>query len=185
MNITRAAIKTIIAHAPDFDWSLQGFGMFRLYLSREVRLHVWSHRHATERVSTIHTHPWHFRSTVISGDITDRLYRDRGVAGNWNRQKIICGQGGCAVSEPDSVHLLVLQEITVRDGESYSLTADAIHESKPSDGCVTVIERQFLADTEHAYVFYPRGEKWVSAEPRPARQSEVEEMRELALSVWR
>ena len=60
-------VKTILEasrHGGISGWSLQGLGMFRLYLSHEKRLHVWDARFRTSDVSVIHTHPWHFTSEV-------------------------------------------------------------------------------------------------------------------------
>jgi hypothetical protein len=54
----------------------------------------------------------------------------------------------------------------------------------PNPGTVTIVERRFKADTEHAFVFYPRNEKWVSAEPRPATPEEVITITQIALRRW-
>jgi len=184
-RMLRETVRRILMAPLAFDtWTLQGFGMFRLYLSKSMRLHVWDDRFRTESVSTIHSHPWHFRSTVISGRMTDVLYEVSNFGfktPTHSRQKIVCGPGGCAVGESESVLVEKLQEVTFVEGDSYSLTADAFHESKPESGTVTIIEREFREDTEHAYVCFPHGEKWVSAEPRKAIPKEIEAMAERAL----
>lgn len=187
---TRLLVKSILLRAVAFDgWSLQGFGMFRLYLSKAVRLHVWDDRFMVPNVTTIHSHPWHFRSTVISGAITDRLYEVIAFGEKSNPthhcQKIVCGPGGGATGDMSAVQLRLLQEVTLKEGQSYGLTADAFHESVPEPGTVTIIERQFREDTEHAYVCFPHGQQWVSAEPRPATMREVEAMAERALARLR
>lgn len=184
--VTRDLVHAILLRAVAFDgWSLQGFGMFRLYLSKSVRLHVWDDRFRTEKVTTIHSHPWHFRSTVIAGKMTDRLYEVTSFgfkSPTHHRQQIVCGPGGGATGAQEDVHVELLQEITIEPGASYSLTAEAFHESIPEPGTVTIIEREFLPDTEHAYVCIPYGEKWISAEPRKATMREVEAMAERALA---
>jgi hypothetical protein len=188
----RAFARTILERATAFDWSLQGFGMFRLYLSRWLRLHVWDSRFAVPSVTTAHTHPWHFHSTVLAGCITDRLFevhsRDAApdaaaVDVTHMRQRIVCGPGGgvCQNVAPEPVRLSLLQAVEVPAGKSYSLTAEAAHETLYLDGTVTLIEREFLPDTEHAYVFYPAGQEWVSAEPRRASVREVMQMALAAL----
>jgi hypothetical protein len=205
--ITRLLVKTILEQARRYEWSLQGFGMFRLYLSKAVRLHVWDSRFAVEGVTTIHTHPWNFTSTVVAGRITDRLYAHVSVTRNatHTKQKIVCGPGGGACSEPPApVRLELIQEVAltpevfecpisrrshdvdryrvpVSSGSSYGLTAEAAHETLYDDGTVTIIEREFTADTEHAYVFVPVGTEWVSAEPHAATVMQVDEMAHKAL----
>jgi len=167
--------------------------MFRLYLSKEVRLHVWDSRFSVPRVTTIHTHPWDFESKVISGGMTDIAYRKepsvreiqnkRTLCGLFYEQKIICGPGGCAAGDPVEVSLYDQRTIRIEAGEAYALRRDELHESVPEDGTVTVIRRKFYEDTEHAYVYYLVGTKWVSAEPRKATREEVQAMAETALSM--
>lgn len=188
MPLVRASVRKLLENAERLDgWSYQGFGMFRLYLSKAIRLHVWDPSQAVEGVTTIHTHPWHFRSTVVSGRMVDKLYAlpllDTG-ASTHQMQQIVCGPGGGACGEPQLVRLERLQEAVISVGQSYGLTAKAPHESMPDPGTVTLIERRFLPDEEHAYVFPPIGQPWVSAEPRPATRKEVAEMMELALGRW-
>jgi hypothetical protein len=183
----RLLVKSILMRAAAFDgWSVQGLGMFRLYLSKEQRLHVWDPRFAVENVSTIHSHPWHFTSYVVCGRMTDLLYEERRLgfqSATHGKQKIVCGPGGGAVGDTlEPVTLSILQEVTIEEGKSYGLTADALHESIPEPGTVTIITREFREDTEHAFVCFPWGQKWVSAEPRKATMREVEAMAERALA---
>jgi hypothetical protein len=215
-EILRESIRTIldIAHnasARDFDpaeqmsgWSLQGFGMLRLYLSSDVRLHVWSDADIAEGVSEIHDHPWDFTSHVISGVVQNTRYRvdfprsnspDPTVTDNplmpWGRskpthweEKIKCGPGGGALGDERLVVLVAQPVEVIKAGGTYSQRAYEVHDSAPSNGAVTVIHRSFHQDTEHARVFYPIGEKWGSAEPRPATAEEVHRIVGLALEVW-
>jgi hypothetical protein len=195
-EMVRMFLSMSVSRPSLFDWSLQGFGMFRLYISKRVRLHVWDDRFAVPGVTTIHSHPWHFRSTVISGKMTDRLYEVRDTRNMkrsderlFNKQQIVCGPGGGVakgpsggVLAPEPVYLSLLQEVTIEAGASYGLTSEAFHESVPEPGTVTIIEREFLKDTEHAYVCFPHEETWMSAEPREALPKEVEAMAERALA---
>ena len=181
-------IRKILEAPTAFPWSLQGFGMFRLYLSRAVRLHVWSPAHARERVHTIHTHPWHFVSHVVAGRITDRVYdrfvNARGGAGDdWTEERIVCGQGGGATGERSTCRLGQPVEHTFYAGDTYRRDASDIHESIAVEGTVTIVQRTFLADTEHASVFHPVDTEWVSAEPRDARSEEVRAMAKQALAA--
>jgi len=181
----RDLVKNILLHAPQYEWSLQGFGMFRLYLSRERRLHVWDSRFTKHNVSTIHNHPWDFASTVISGSLVDVSYKkiESYQFATHHRLRIVCGPGGGPASEPDTCFLKKFDSRLILPGESYALAAKQIHETKPADGSITIIERRFREDTEHAEVFYPVLESWVSAEPRPATQDEIAMMSAKALRV--
>ena len=180
----RAFAKTILGKAAAFDWTLQGLGMFRLYLSDELRLHVWDARFAVQDVSRIHTHPWHFGSKVLSGQIVDTLYEE--VSGSrgepYMRQSLMCGPGGGLCGSPEPVRLALLQKVGFLAGASYSLTAKAIHATRYVDGTITLVEREFLEDRDHAMVFWPAGISWVSAEPRRATIDEIETMAAGAIS---
>lgn len=135
--LVRATVRSILERATDLEWSLQGFGMLRHYLTPTVRLHVWASAFRVKNVSTIHDH-WDFR------------------------------RGPIEAFEP---------------GHWYEQRADEIHESLPVDGTVTLVERHFRADTEHARVYYSTP-AWVSAEPRPASRREIAAAVRLAIARW-
>jgi hypothetical protein len=191
MTIDLALVRTLLAHPFEFPWSWQGFGMFRLYLSKELRLHVWSPTHATKDVTTLHTHPWHFTSTVLQGEIMDRRYRAVSLVDHANEQpdthteqRIRCGEGGCAVAGTRPVRLeRMLPTDVVKAGCVYSRRAHEIHESIPTPGTITIVRRHFLEDTEHALVYHRIGTPWISAEPRRATREEIRQMAEIALAV--
>lgn len=189
-------IQKILERATAYSWSLQGLGMFRLYLSSDVRLHVWDNRFAFPNVSTIHSHPWDFTSEVISGSITDYQYHEQvindeqpepegeGVI-HYIEQQIVCGPGGGVVDgKKRDVVLWKTKGNTYRSwpqNSAYILQSTRIHESVAEPGTITMITRRFHEDTEHANVYYPVGTEWVSAEPREASDSEVETMSIIAL----
>ena len=74
IETTRLLVKGVLENADRFDWSIQGFGMLRMYLSKEVRLHIWNPAFEVENVSTIHDHPWDFESEVVCGEIQNQRY---------------------------------------------------------------------------------------------------------------
>lgn len=179
-------VKKILQKAEHYDWTIQGFGMLRLYMSPEVRLHVWDPARAFPGVSTIHTHPWDFKSDILVGSLTDRLYVDwigNGAAATHSRQQIACGAGACTTGEATNASLRVQHEITYCPGSGYSMRADEIHESFPARGCVSLITRRFKADTEHADVFFPLNTTWKSSEPRKATPDEIRSMCDNALML--
>lgn len=185
-GFAKPLVAVLVARSLVTDWSLQGLGMFRMYLSKKVRLHVWApSKFAVENVSTIHTHPWDFTSTVIAGTITDVIYGEEhttmtGQKPTHSKQQIVCGPGGGISSEPRATNLFLRGRSVFKERQYYQRRANEIHESRPVDGTITIIEREFHDDSEHAYVYFPFCKEWVSAEPRPATSDEVGAMKEIA-----
>ena len=200
----REFIRGVLRHHHFYKWTLQGFGMLRTFPfpdNQEVRLHVWSKAHQVPGVSTIHNHPWDFSSTVVSGELTNVLY---GVArasktlydkltleqqGGFSheRQDLRCGEGGGLIGVPTPVRLVEVGRATYTSDwtHTYMQTAEAIHESRPQDGTVTLVARKFRENRDIARVFWPAGLAWISAEPREATPAEVEAIVENALEKWR
>lgn len=190
---TKDIVKTILSRPNEFEWSIQGLGMLRLYLTDKIRLHVWSTQHAVPSVSELHNHPWHFTSTIIAGCMANVRYKELKV-GNaewytewYYKQNLHCGPEGGLVGEPNLVRLRELRREIYQEGESYVQNADEIHASRPFNGTVSVIERTVESDPDHASVFWPQklGETgFVSAKPRMATKEEVKAITKNALSRW-
>jgi hypothetical protein len=181
-------VKQILNNATNYKWSIQGLGMLRLYLSDEVRLHVWDNRYRIDSVSPLHTHPWNFTSDIVAGIVRQVRYTR---AAHWqsggldySSTLIKCGAGAHTLEEPSTVRLLAAPMETYTQGQNYMQVADEIHESFPENGTVTIITRTFKADTEHAYVLWLGNGGFVSAEPRTATESEVFSITQNALARW-
>ena len=191
-RITKPLVKALLEKAEQYEWSTQGLGMMRLYLAPEIRLHVWTEAQRAESVSELHTHPWDFESTVIAGRVrnhrfieSDGTSQETGGAIPRMKQQIYCGEGGGLVGEPAECFLAEQPTEILEEGDVYTQRADEIHKSRPENGTVTIIERHFVkADRDHALVYWPRGEEWVTAEPRPATEQEVVLAAEHALRAW-
>jgi hypothetical protein len=177
-NMLHASIKRILNHAGAFDWSLQGFGMLRLYLTPKIRLHIWHSGFAVPNFSPIHDHPWDFTSVVIAGEIKQHRYirlarMMPAHCEEYLSTKIKCGPGGGPVEDrADVIYLRRLPLEKYVAGERYCQLADELHESLPVDGTVSIITREFKPDPEHALVAWKSG-PYVSAEPRKATEPEV------------
>ncbi len=164
---------------PVSGWSLQGLGMFRLYLSPEYRLHVWDDRFRIPNVSQIHTHTWDLESEVLAGGLTDHVYsvypRDQANGGEpYLRRLLVTGTGGCLVDDdpPTPVVLIEQRPVPCPRGAVYRRRYDEVHRTEV--GCaVTLTRRTVRVKDDRAYVFWPLGEEWVSAEPRVATPDEV------------
>lgn len=183
---TKLLVRNILRHPHHHEWSLQGFGMLRTYLDdqRVFRLHIWSQEHAVENVSLMHNHPWDFTSKIIAGEITNRRFTESEDGQPFTRSRILCGEGGCIKSEPERVLLAAWPPERYIEGDSYKQTATEIHSSHPADGTVTLIERVFGEDNDHADVYYKEGEIWVSAEPRTASEAEIKAICNKSLRLW-
>ena len=196
-SASKALTRAILENPKDHDWTIQGLGMLRTYLDPEhiYRLHVWSTAHMNPGVSTLHTHPWDFESLVVAGEVMNVRYIELTRAqieeahttpnvATWQRQTIRCGEGGGLVGGPEDVFLQRQAGEKYIAGDSYDQKAAEVHESSPKHGSVTIIKRTFGSDTEHAYVYFPVGDEWVTAEPRPAEPDEVACICADALELW-
>jgi hypothetical protein len=192
-DLTKPLVKKILENPSGFDWTLQGLGMLRTYIgSNDLRLHVWDSRFAFPDVSTMHTHPWNFHSLIVAGEVRQVRFVNPEVIGGtppskvFKQQEILCGVGGGPVEGqgPKIVHFSSLSEEVYREGDVYSQLAHEIHSSYPVDGTVTIIEREMLDDTEHAFVYWDVDKEWVTAEPRPATTQEIAVICQNALKSW-
>lgn len=185
-NRIRSLIKTILISPLQHEWSLQGFGMLRLYLgdSQEDRLHVWSPQHRIENVSDIHDHPWDFESLVVSGMLQNQRFSEADIGGEYTRATILCGENAQIESAECAVRLQGGAIEEYRQGQSYRQTAEQIHQSCASEGCVTVVARAFRLDRNHARVYWPAGTGWINARPRRATDNEVLSICHSALENW-
>jgi hypothetical protein len=172
------------------SWTVQGFGMLRCYLDSEkvYRLNIWSSTLAISGVSVVHDHPWHLSSLILSGKICNVRYVEVPLshrdAVDFHGQRIKTGEGGGPEGERFDARLRYLQPETYGPGDTYAQRAEEIHCSDPDDGAVTLNCRERVGDGEHARVFWPYGEEWVDAEPRPASYSEVRSTIASALERW-
>lgn len=169
-------------------WTVQGFGMLRTYLTEDerVRLHIWDPGQAVDDVSVVHTHPWDLESHIISGVLSNQRYvmtETPWLGESYRWSDLRTGEGGHLKSTGGRCTLRKLALESYGAGDTYSQTADEIHSSHPDPGCVTVVERTFTRERDHARTFWQTGD-WVSAEPRVATDEEVAHFINLARSTW-
>lgn len=182
----KALVRNVLARPFDREWSVQGLGMLRTYLTddRSARLHVWDDRLQVEDASQTHTHPWDMVSTVVGGLIRNTRLDIADGAPNFNQQLLLCGVGGGLEGAPQPVRLVAQPTEYISAVSSYTQRADEIHVSDSFRGTVTIVEREFGSDVDHAFVFWPIGAEWGSAEPRPASVMEIHETCSYALERW-
>jgi hypothetical protein len=182
----RTMARFILINAWRFEWSLQGLGMLRLHIEgSNSRLHVWDRRFAYPGASPMHDHQqWALSSTILSGQITNFRYVEREDGEAYLYHTIKAGYGCYAKHDPLPIRLARLAPEHYFPGEAYSQRPEEIHETVPVDGTVTLMRKTPTADSEAARVFWPANEKWGTAEPRKAIDSEVQAITQYALSIF-
>jgi hypothetical protein len=188
---TRLLVENILIRPDGFDWTVQGLGIMRIYLSKAVRLHIWDTSLRVPGVSALHTHPWDLWSTVVAGRYrqyryveTSKLQYQVSNSEKFRVCEIKCGENACVTTEPTEIELAEMPIEVLIEGQSYQQLVDEIHVSCPEDGTVTLIERTFKEDTEHARVFWRGTGGWVDAKPRPATEREITDVTQRALRAW-
>ena len=188
MNIQAALVKLILEHWDHYAWTIQGFGFARVKIADVGRIHVWDSRLAVPLVSTVHTHPWPLKSTIISGELINSRFvtPPAGIrCAPYVHQRLKTGEGGGLVGEPEEIRLSPLDPRCYLPGDTYEQAPDDIHRTQAQDGTVTLLERPQGPPLEEASVYWPIGMKWVSAEPRkPSSDWELSPIMTLALERW-
>lgn len=184
--MTSGLVREILNRANDFTWTVQGFGFLRTKIQNVGRIHVWDSRLAVPGVSTMHTHPWSFKSTIISGELMNARYVMT-IDGQMLYQSSIIqtGEGGGLIGDQLPVRVNCAGVDHYSAGDSYTQEANDIHRSIAMDGTVTLLERQQGPADEKAHVFWPYGTTWISAEPRPAQEYEITSAVSAAIMRWR
>lgn len=195
MSIQAALVHSILHQWRAFTWTVQGFGMVRTKIADVGRIHIWDSRLRVPQVSDIHAHPWDLKSTIISGELINQRFVDNAGFDVFNEEgdskplpythsRIATGEGGGLVGDPNEVSLLARAPEFYNAGSVYTQAAKEIHRSIPMDGTVTLLERQMGEPLQETSVYWPRGTYWISAEPRPAKDREISQAVEYALSRW-
>jgi hypothetical protein len=186
MNIQSALVRSILEQWRSYTWTVQGFGFIRTKLADVGRIHVWDSSLMVRYVSTMHTHPWPLRSTIISGELINQRFKRTALETGlpYMHSRIATGEGGGLLGEPEEVRLIAMVPETYWPGEVYEQAPEEIHRSIPQDGCVTLMERPLGPPLEEASVYWPRGTSWVSAEPQTLEQWRIEPIISYALARW-
>lgn len=178
-NIIKPLVRHVLANADKFDWSIQGFGLLRLYLPGEARLHIWDHSQRYQDVSMIHDHiQWGLTSTIVAGELTNTRYdeQDERPADGWtlyNWATFKAGFDGKQLHAPDKIWLRAQKPEIYRPGDQYHQEPREIHETCAAPGTVTIMQKHPTPDGENARIFWPTGTTWGNALPRPATPEEV------------
>lgn len=195
-SVLKIFAGAILECPKNFDWSVQGLGMMRLYLDPNhiYRLHIWDSSLKVPGVSALHTHPWDLESTVVAGVYKQHRYIEtvKHLAHEWqrpleyNKVGIKCGAGACLLAKPTKVLLSEQALETLYEDGVYTQRAEEIHLSVPEDGTVTLVKKTMApgGNPDNAYVYWPGRGNWVSAEPRKATLDEIETICQRSLERW-
>lgn len=190
-KITAALVRSILEKYSSYEWTVQGFGMVRTKIADVGRIHIWDSRLRVPLVSDIHAHPWELTSNVISGELINQRFiavdkpSDEGFLLPYMEQRIATGEGGGLIGEPVECWLIADEQVEFYiAGETYSQRKTELHRSIPQDDTVTLLQREQGPSLQETFVYWPRGTRWVSAEPRPATSAEVAMAVGYALARW-
>lgn len=178
-----------ILQAKTREWTVQGFGFLRTYFGpsanpKKYRLNLWDSQFTAPNVSTIHDHPWDFKSIIIAGKFENQRYTmiDGNKATHWYTT-LKTGEGGGLINDVFKTAILKAKPSEhYYPGHEYEQKANEIHETKFINGSVTINER--VGDTEQARVFWPYDTKWVDAIPRKATIEEVDLAVSKSINKW-
>jgi len=167
---TAALVRTMLEHAQDFPWTMQGVGLLGLRLDdrREYRLHVWAPSFCVSE-PPVHDHPYDFTSTVIAGELVNTRYEEDAAGVEYHRMRYLPPDEDARTA--DTVRLSGTPT-TLTAGDRYSQRAHELHDSRQLPGTVTIISMAFK-DARELTVCYRDGADWVSGRSRPATPHEV------------
>lgn len=166
-----------------WTWSVQGFGMLRLYIRQIGRLHIWDSALEYPNVSKVHTHSWDLKSTVVCGCVRNTRFAEEQVIGHaYKKHRLLTGYQARPVTEAVDTRLLSWPVETYFPGDVYAQHAHEIHRTDALDGTVTIMARNEDVNGE-ADVFWPVGCSWGTATPRQATPEEIRGSVTKALAV--
>ncbi len=165
-----ALVRTILEHAQDLPWTMQGIGLLGLRLDdrREYRLHVWD---PTSCVSEppVHDHPYDFTSTVIAGELINTRYEEDASGVEYHRMRYLPPDEDARTT---GTVRLSGTGTTLTAGDRYFQLAHELHDGRQLPGTVTIIRMAFKAVRELT-VCYRDEADWVSGRSRPATPDEI------------
>lgn len=141
-----------------------GVGFAQLYITPDVRLHIWHPALPAEPegFGCRHDHRFDFVSTVLQGAVTN-IHLDYmvGPLGTFARYRVQPAHLGPSVPEivpgEEKVTVLITGVEVVREGETYSFPKRVFHESRGHGVTVTAM-RKFNQEDSWAGILAPIGQ---------------------------
>lgn len=182
LRMMQTLALAVLDNAGAYDWSVQGFGMLRLYIRKIGRLHIWDSALRYPNVSVVHNHSWDLTSMVLFGELRNTRFRvsDRyGV--QMKMQRLVTGYDTKMVTEENNVRLISENLEIYRPGQTYHQQAHEIHRTDALDSTVTLMLRN-EDEQGQADVYWPASGTWGTARPRRALEDEIRQTVKRALS---
>ncbi len=143
MTPLQIAVLAILDNPYSYKWSVQGFGMLRLYIRKIGRLHIWDSRLRYPNVSMIHNHSWDLESVVVSGRLVNtrftsvtnfppNTYLESGIA-EYEGKRLITGYDTKDVESLGVVKLFQWTPEIYFPNSVYSQNASEIHRTDADD----------------------------------------------------
>ena len=176
--LDEAGVRTILEHAADHPWRLQGVGLLALRLDdrRERRLHVWDPDGCIGD-PPIHDHPYDFTSTVVVGELINTRYVEDPSGEELRRERYATSDEGDR--RADTVRLVGTSTV-LGPGDRYRQLAAELHDSRQAPGTVTILSCEWRDRPELTVCLRP-GAPWVSGQARPATPDEITRITAAAL----
>lgn len=180
-TLDQAMVRTILEHATDHPWRLQGVGLLALRLDdrREHRLNVWDPDGCIGD-PPIHDHPYDFTSTIVVGELVNTRYTGDPSGEEYCRERYAPNDENDR--RTDTVRLVATSTALV-PGDQYHQLAAELHDSHQAPGTVTII-RCSWRDRPELTVCRRPGAPWVAGQARPATSDEIERITTTALDLF-
>jgi hypothetical protein len=176
--LDQVLVRTILEHAADYPWRIQGIGLLALRLDerREYRLHVWDSE-VYVGDPPVHDHPYDFTSTIVVGEMVNTRYVEDPAGDEYGRERYTPDDENRR--RTDGVHLSGAST-SFGPGDQYDQLAAELHSSQQTPGTVTVIRCRWHNRPELTVCLRP-GAPWVSGQARPATPDEIKRITAAAL----
>lgn len=177
MTPLQTTTLAILDNAHSFKWSVQGFGMLRLYIRDFGRLHIWDDLLRYPGVSMVHNHSWDLQSVVVSGHLINTRFqivkKDHPLGRPYEGKRLVTGYNTKDVQSLGTVDLYQYPLEDYFSGDTYRQVASEIHRTDAENGTITLMHRKDDVNGQ-ADVYWPAGTEWGTAQPREAMPGEIQ-----------
>ncbi len=137
-----------------------GLGFIQIKLGEVERVHVYTKKVTlTTQEEEIHNHRYDFKSTVLKGKLTNKLYQ---VKENINGQFILvdeaCNPNLPKSDKQQSVDKPILcSQFYTEQGQTYFIEKDTFHQVEAQEGTITLVQRGPVVKPT-AQIIYPQNQ---------------------------
>ena len=182
----RRKVRIAIDSPFETEWSLQGFGMLRHYLTEDKswRLHIWDDNYRVPGAAMTHNHLWNLESSVLSGALVNRKYRVstelwKEFRSSPTHQEMRVVAGLTVRSDRISKAVILVPEVSIpyvaRTKQNvYRQGWNEVHCTDALNGTITIVHREPVDGAhDHACVYVEHDKELIGTAPRNAKTDEV------------